>query len=367
MTKRLLALLLCICMVLSSCAGTASSLAPTESGDSSSSGEEKVEFPTELKEDSMILGKVFGEDVLYTDYRLYLDLEDRAYRDSLKLQMALNCLLELELSQRGKPVRNDEFEAFAADAYYRDMLNYPRLIDELDTAQKLTGLMSDNMDMAVFETYRQSYYLEQLGDMFYAEYEAANPKPDDMDESEYASEAYQYANDKLGEIASDFYERITIPEEDDTLCKIDNETYKMEARHKAFIILDIARNRINIVNSILIGEGIARKLEDEGKTVDLTEFEKQYREYLLQMSEDEAFSDSYGKHLKEMGATMGELLESTFRTLRIMGGYNEAYLDLLTEEYENLPSSDRPETFEEYYTTEYEALCAECLAEHPLG
>lgn len=362
MKKRLLAMLLCICMLLSACAGTASSSTP-----SSTPAKVEVEFPTTLPEDTMILGKVFGKDVLYTDYRLYLDLEDRAYQDSLKLQMALNCLLELELAERGKPVNNDEFESFAVDTYYLEMIRTPRLVDEIDAAMMFTGLSDEDMDMATYETYRQSYYLEQLGDMFYAEYEAANPMADGEDEAEYESKAYQYANDKLADIASDFYERTTIPEDEGVLCVIDNETYEMEDRHEAFIILDRARNRINIVNSILIGEGIAKKLEDEGWTVDLTEFEKQYRDYLLQMSEYEAFSTSYGKHLEEMGATMGQLLESTFRSIKMMSGYNDAYLDFLTEEYENLPSDERPETFEKYYAAEYEALCAECLTENPLG
>ena len=371
MKKTLIALLLAAALTLCACGGTASSSAAPQSGEPQSGAPETEDAAqtAELPADETVLGTVFGKDVLYTDYRLYLDLEDRAYLDSLRNEMALNLLLEREMSERGVAAESEDFESYAAEAYYSEMLSEPRLIDEINAACELTGLMGGNLDLALYEAYRQGYCIEKLGDFFSETYRSENEQGEKTDE-DFDADAVAYANEQLYALAGELAQRIEIPSDDQLLARIDGEEVALEDRHKAYLILAVARNRINLANSILIGEGMRHELLEargEEAVAQAVEAMQGYRDYVAPTFESAEFAEAYGSLLEARGATKEQMLESVVRTFTAMMGFEEAYYQMLSEQYEAATGTDVPETFEEYYADRCEELYAQCVAVNPMG
>jgi|GEM_PF-6398454 len=367
MKKTWIALLLAAALLLCACGGAASSSAePGSSAPDEGAESGGPAAAAELPVDETVLGTVFGVEVPYTDYRLYLDLEDAAYRDSLCRQMAINLLLDEETEKLGIAVDPQEFEDYAAMAYYNEILSEPRIIEEIAAACEWTGLEQEQLNPALYEIYRQDYVVERIGESYTEAYRAQNEQGEKTDE-EYEAAAREYANMELYALAEVISARIELSDREDMLAKIDGEDVPMGEQDRAFLLLAAARNRLSIVNSILTGEAMAREMEEAGSPADVSEFSDTYREYFNPMFESGEFAEAYRSVYESRGATVQQMAESAVRSFAAMMAYEEPYYDFLSEQYEALPEAERPETFEAYYDGRYEALYEACEAVNPMG
>lgn len=322
----------------------------------------------ELPADEMVLGTVYDTEIPYTNYRLYLDLSDSEYQMQLRQVMAFNSYMELEMNKLGIAFDDEAFETYAAEQYYTEVLFQPRLIDEIEAAASSTGLLSDSMNLALYEGYRQSYDTTQIGDYYAAEYIEKTPLSDTLDEETRESESIQYANDKLSELIGQFSEDVEVPVEGDTLCTIDGQEIPMEDRHKAFLILAVARSRISLADSILIGEGMLYEMKQADYEPDLSQFEESVDQYFEQLKTDEEFQNTYLPILEKQGKTLDEAFLSIRCALRMMSGMDTPYSDFISQEYEKLSDEEKEDlSQEDYYTQRCEALYEKCVSVNPMG
>ena len=339
----------------------------------SSSSENSVQENSEVSElpdDPAVLGTVYGKEVPYTDYRLYLDLNDVGYQQQLRQEMAFTYFLETKMKEKNILFDEAAFETYAAEQYYTEMLSQPRLIDEIEAAASATGLMVDGMNLALFEGYRQSYDIMRLGDFYAEEYVSDTPLSEELDEQKREEESIQYANEKLSVLLEEFNSTAEFPEDGNTdiLCTIGEKEIPLEDRHKAYTVLAIARARISLVDAILIGKGMAHEMEQAGFEPDIFEFETQLNEYLEKLKSDETFFAAYDDFLKKQDRTLSQALESMRCTTMIMAAMEQPYYDFISEQYENLPEDEKSTyTLDEYYTQRCEALYGECIPVNPLG
>lgn len=327
------------------------------SASKATSENEKTYAEVELTVNNTVMGTVFGQNIYYTGFHPYLLVTDNINERMVREELALNYMLEQELAAEGITYTEEEFESFAADQYYKECLFEPDRIDEIETVRSVIGFFKDAMDLALYEGYRQPFFLNCLGDHYAEQYRAANPQGA-LNDEEYEAAAVEAANEKLRAFVSGLSGKYILGT-GKTLMTVNGKEILLEERHNCYIVFTVARERIRIVDDILKGCGMAYEMQQNGFS-GTTEIDTEIEKYIDRMRKDTSFYETYKAQFEKDAVSYEQFLLSLRFVLQMQNSAPALYETYLSGKYEAL-TENKPATYDEYKEQQLAILYGSCV------
>ncbi len=361
-----LALITAISLLAGCAGGGASSSASDEAGGTAAEPYVPV-YTYQNPDPDMVLISAPGGDITYENYRLYLDVTEGVARYSARQNLGLTAAVRYDLEENfGVEVDEEAFQQMASQEMLMAYYYSPTIFQNLPMVGEVSGLTEEQMSGALTETYRPQYLVNLLGNHFQQELEkdfpaaelpeSASSGAEDGEaevtaEQERQQKIFEAASQKMSEYSKEYDARLSLESDSETLLgTFDEIELPLTDSGREYIEYAAASSRVEAASFLQEGELALRALEARGEAIDSGDFAQTLESYRQAILEQELLVKELTRICDEHGATLDDYLKSLERPLWLQHTA-DLYYYTLNEEYNALDSGDRPDTFEEYFST----------------
>lgn len=348
-------------------AGCGTSSAPAES--SAASGTENPPSYTYKNPDpdAVLLYTPDGE-ITYESFRLALDVGDEMNRQGARSDLALAAVVAHDKELLGITIDEEAYAEIAAQEIVYMGMTDPNFGTTMDAVTAMTGFDLDRLTTLIGMTSRMGYLGECISVVFLADAEKDLPAPDTAAsqpaaESEASSEpdtaaveAEQARQQKILEAAQARlmeYQKMVDEKmdfsDDSVLVTYGDEKIPYGENDKDYIEMMVALSKVQLLETIKMGEAVKADLAKRVETPDTTKFEEGYQQY-LEIRSNPSFVERLTPICDKFGATIDDYLAALKGVIWYEYAAEQHY-NAVVADYEKLPADmeNKPADADAYY------------------